>query len=62
MKVSEKDYWRGKGRKEKKICPKCNRHYEQAIYMIINKKWIKIGTGCPECLPRELSNDERKDC
>jgi len=35
-------------------CEICGEHYKQAVYMFINRKWIKIGQGCPECLKKEL--------
>jgi len=39
-------------------CEKCGENYKQAVYMRINKKWVKIGIGCPICLKEELSKKE----
>jgi hypothetical protein len=49
MKVSKR-----KQTEEREICPNCNENYMQAIYMRINKKWVKKGIGCPVCLPEIL--------
>jgi len=41
-------------------CPKCGEYYLQAVYMRINRKWVKIGIGCPECLKKELEAENKK--
>jgi hypothetical protein len=45
---------------KRKPCPNCKEHYLQAIYMVIGKKQIKIGEGCPVCLPEKLKKEEVK--
>jgi len=54
MKLANKPS-QGRGNHEKTICTKCKENYEQACYMIIKRKWVKIGIGCPECLKGELN-------
>jgi hypothetical protein len=41
-------------------CPKCGEHNLQAVYMIINRKQVKIGEGCPVCLPKMLEKKEEE--
>jgi hypothetical protein len=46
---------------KRKQCPECGEHYLQAVYMIINRKQVKIGEGCPICLPEMLRKEEEKE-
>jgi hypothetical protein len=40
-------------------CPKCKENYLQSVYMNIGKKQVKIGEGCPLCLPEMLRKEEK---
>jgi hypothetical protein len=44
---------------KRKQCPDCGEHYLQAVYMIIGRKQIKIGEGCPVCLPEMLQGEDK---
>ena len=41
-------------------CPECGEYYLQSIYIREGQKWVKIGMGCPECLKRELKEENKK--
>ena len=54
MKISQRR--KGKVNPEtRKQCTQCGEQYLQSVYMFINKKKVKIGIGCPECLKGELN-------
>jgi hypothetical protein len=45
---------------ERKHCPDCKENYLQAVYIFVNKKKVKIGNGCPVCLPEILKKKEEE--
>jgi len=53
MKISPRK--QGKPQNQKVQCLQCGENYLQAIYIFQNKKWIKIGLGCPVCLQETLN-------
>jgi hypothetical protein len=53
MKISPRKKSNPKTPKEQ--CPECGEEYLQAVYMFYDKKWNKIGIGCPKCLPKKLN-------
>jgi predicted nucleic acid-binding Zn-ribbon protein len=58
MKISHRK--KGNPKTPKEQCPECGDEYLQTVYMFYDKKWNKIGMGCPKCLPKTLKQKSRE--
>jgi hypothetical protein len=47
MKVGDRKQQGRDGSKPKDICPKCKQEYLKTIWMLENRKYKRIGLGCP---------------
>jgi hypothetical protein len=58
MKISKKTKAKTEEPKHKIKCSECGEHWKQAVYIVQSidgkKGPVKIGLGCPECLPKKL--------